>query len=122
MPFGSVSTSRSLASPAGAFDGLRLVEHHALPVDAAEVLDVGDDQLVGRHHHVEAGLLRVQVRLLPERPQHLAILRSDGGAQLDASRPMVVAKVMLKSSCRHSACIRTKKSRNVNEDLQDEQK
>ena len=27
----------------------------------------------------------------------------------------------LKSSCRHSASIRTKKSRNVNEDLQDEQ-
>ena len=27
----------------------------------------------------------------------------------------------LKSSCRHSACIRTKKPRNVNEDLQDEQ-
>ena len=48
----------------------------------------------------------------------------ESGISLQGFRLTIVyfltAAGRLKSSCRHSACIRTKKPRNVNEDLQDE--
>jgi hypothetical protein len=62
--------------PGDALDGLCLVQHHVVPLDAVEVLGVGDDELVRRDHHVERRRLRV-VRVLarPELAQHFAVLR-----------------------------------------------
>ena len=45
-----------------------------MPLDALEVLDVLDDELVGGDDHVERGVLSVHVLLVPELTQHLTIL------------------------------------------------
>ena len=45
-----------------------------MPLDALEILDVLDDQLVAGDDHVEGGLLRVQALLVPELPQDPPVL------------------------------------------------
>ena len=54
------------SSPGATLDGLRLVQDHVLPFDSLEVLDVLDDELIGRDDNVERGVLRVQVVLVPK--------------------------------------------------------
>ncbi len=61
-------------APGAALERLRLVQHQVVPLDALEVLDVLDDELVRSDHNVEGRLARVHVFLVPELAQHLPVL------------------------------------------------
>jgi hypothetical protein len=60
--------------PAAAFDGLRFVQDHVLPLDPLEVLDVLDDELVAGDDNVEGCFLRMETLLVPELPQDAPVL------------------------------------------------
>jgi hypothetical protein len=60
--------------PAGALEGLCLIQNQVLPLDTIEILEVCDNKLVTRNHNMKTCFLCVQVLLVPELTQNFAFL------------------------------------------------
>jgi hypothetical protein len=60
--------------PAGALEGLSLIQNQILPLDTIEILEVCDNKLVTCDHNMKTCFLCVQVLLVPELTQDFAFL------------------------------------------------
>jgi hypothetical protein len=74
MPDGGKRNTKVNVLPAGALEGLCLIQNQVLPLDTIEILEVCDNKLVTCNHNMKTRFLCVQVLLVPELTQDLAFL------------------------------------------------